>query len=407
MKNKILPWIIILGLAVKIAMLFIVPSGWPEMWEYEVIANNILEGRGYQMEHLGAIHYSPFPPLYTILCAGIYLLTNHSHLAVQLFQIILSCLIVLTVYAIGKMVFGEKTGLLAAFLSAFHPGLAVYSVWKIHPLVLDSLLIMLVVLVFLDAAAGLSSRKAFMSGVVTGLAMLTRPTAGLFLVFGIIYLALSRNINKKKLLVFSCILLSSSALVALPWVIRNYSIHKRVIFTSGTGELFWRGNNAVASGSSYLVSGKTVTENMPEDLAGKVYGKSELEQKEAFMKEAYIFIKENPARAAELFIKKFYYYWWFSPQSGILYSRNWLNFYKIYYAVVVLLGIAGLLKAFSARDPRLMESVSILLLMLLAVSIAQSLFYVEGRHRWAIEPILLIFSANGIINIKNIIRKQV
>jgi len=400
MRNKILLGVIILSLAVKITMLFVIPSSGPETWEYEVIANNILEGRGYQMEHLGAAYYSPFPPLYTFLCAGIYFLTNHSHLAVQLFQIILSCLIALTVYAIGKKVFGEKTGLVAAFLTAFHPGLTVYSIWKIHPLVLDSFLIMLVVLTFLDARAGLSSWKAFLSGAVTGLAMLTRPTVGLFMVFGTICLALSKGINKKRLLVFVCILFSSSALVIAPWIIRNYSIHKRVVFTSGTGELFWRGNNVMASGSSYLASGKTVTETMSKELAGRIYGKSELEQKDVFMKEAYGFIRENPASAAWLFARKFYYYWWFSPQSGILYPKHWLKFYMLYYGAVIFLSAAGLYRIIHIRGSQALNSACFLFLMMLSISLAQSLFYVEARHRWAIEPLLLIFSANGIISIQ-------
>ncbi|MBU1007072.1 MAG: glycosyltransferase family 39 protein [Candidatus Omnitrophica bacterium] len=399
MRNKVLLGIIISGLIIKIAMLLILPSSSPETWEYETIANNILEGHGYQMERLGATHYSSVPPLYPFICAGIYALTNHSYLAVQLFQIILSCLVVLAIYIIGKNVFNRKVGLLAAFLTTFHPGLMIYTIWKIHPLLLDSFLILLVVLVFLKACTKLSLWKAFLSGAIIGLTMLTRSTVGLFLPFGIAYLALSQNVNKKKLLIFSCALLISTALIIAPWIVRNYSIHKQIIFTTATGELLWRGNNIEASGSSYLVSGKTVTETMPKDLAEKIYGKSELVQRDVFMKEAFGFIKKNPDQAIKLFVKKFYHYWWFSPQSGILYLKSWLSIYKIYYTIIIMLGGIGLYKAFCIHDPRVLQGVCLLLLMLLAISLAQSLFYVEGRHRWAIEPIILIFSANGIFSI--------
>ena len=33
---------------------------------------------------------------------------------------------------------------------------------------------------------------------------------------------------------------------------------------------------------------------------------------------------------------------------------------------------------------------------LLALSLLQSLYYVEGRHRWAVEPILIAISGVGV-----------
>lgn len=400
MKDKTLLGIIIFGLAVKLTILLVLFSSNPQTWEYDTIADNILKGHGYQMEHLGAVHYSQAPPLYAFVCAGIYALTNHSYLAVQLFQIILSCFIVLTVYAIGNTVFNKTIGLLAAFLVTFHPGLIVYAIWKIHPLNLDSLLILLVILGFLKTRVELFSWKVFLLGAVTGLAILTRPTIALFLPFGIACLALQKEVNKKKFIIFCCVLLSTVALVISPWIIRNYLIHKRIIFiTTDTGELFWRGNNPGASGSAYLPSGKTVLENMPEELVKKIYGKPELAQKDVFTKEALNFIKKNPEQAIRLFLKKFLYFWWFSPQSGILYSKSWFNFYKLYYSIVILFGIIGLTRIFYIRNLQVLRNTCFLLLMLLSISFAQSLFYVEGRHRWAVEPLVLIFTAVGFISI--------
>lgn len=40
-----------------------------------------------------------------------------------------------------------------------------------------------------------------------------------------------------------------------------------------------------------------------------------------------------------------------------------------------------------------------LFIAVLTISIMQSLFYIEGRHRLAIEPLLLIFSSAGFIYI--------
>jgi hypothetical protein len=38
----------------------------------------------------------------------------------------------------------------------------------------------------------------------------------------------------------------------------------------------------------------------------------------------------------------------------------------------------------------------LLVMLLLALSGLQSLYYVEGRHRWAVEPLLLAISGGGI-----------
>jgi hypothetical protein len=36
-------------------------------------------------------------------------------------------------------------------------------------------------------------------------------------------------------------------------------------------------------------------------------------------------------------------------------------------------------------------------LFFLSLMAAHSLYYVEARHRWAVEPLMLAFSANGIV----------
>ena len=38
----------------------------------------------------------------------------------------------------------------------------------------------------------------------------------------------------------------------------------------------------------------------------------------------------------------------------------------------------------------------LVLIFCLTISIAQALYYVDGRHRWTIEPFILVFSACAI-----------
>ena len=92
--------------------------------------------------------------------------------------------------------------------------------------------------------------------------------------------------------------------------------------------------------------------------------------------------------------------WWFSPMSGLLYPRYYLVLYKIFYSamlVLACLGINSLLK----KRVSVRQEVYLLLFFLTFLSLFQALYYVEGRHRWSVEPILMIFSAAGILKLTN------
>jgi hypothetical protein len=66
--------------------------------------------------------------------------------------------------------------------------------------------------------------------------------------------------------------------------------------------------------------------------------------------------------------------------------------YGVYYVVVAglaLLGAAVALAGTARRDAL------VLWLVMLSVDLFHAVFYVEIRHRWSIEPLLLVFTAGG------------
>ena len=116
----------------------------PRTWEYEILAQSLLQGTGYQITQLNMEHLSLGPPLFSFFCAGIYWIIGHSFLAVLLLQVFLSALLAYVVYRIGANLFCPVCSAIACGLVTFHPGLAYYAVWQIHPLLLDATLIALV-----------------------------------------------------------------------------------------------------------------------------------------------------------------------------------------------------------------------------------------------------------------------
>jgi hypothetical protein len=68
--------------------------------------------------------------------------------------------------------------------------------------------------------------------------------------------------------------------------------------------------------------------------------------------------------------------------------------YGVWYLPMLALAVLG---AWSGlRDVQSRSAVVLIVASLLVVSATQALFYVEGRHRLAIEPLLLILSGGGL-----------
>ena len=96
-----------------------------------------------------------------------------------------------------------------------------------------------------------------------------------------------------------------------------------------------------------------------------------------------------------LTLSKFFYFWWFAPQTGVLYPPFWLRLYQAYYSAAMLLAFVGLRRVVRVGAPSI-HLACVIGAFLLGLSALQSLYYVEGRHRWAVEPMVLAFSGGGV-----------
>jgi 4-amino-4-deoxy-L-arabinose transferase-like glycosyltransferase len=302
-----------------------------------------------------------------------------------------------TSHVATRLVRAPTAGLIAGMLVAFHPGLVVYSALKAHPLTFDALFFTLALLQSFRLAENASLRRALQLGAIVGIGTLSRATIIIFLPLAAVWLILivsrqSWRVTIRNVLVAG---LCTAAIVG-PWTIRNSVLHKRFVFLLTTdNEDFWRGNNPHASGGSYSAPGQLVILSIPPaDLEAIRTQPNELAQSEWFKVHAREFIRANPGKFIELSLTKFFQFWWFAPQSGVMYPQSWFYLYFGYYVCIVVLAAMGVI-AIMRLDSWSRQQLLLLIVFLLALSGLQSLFYVEGRHRWAVEPMVAALSGAG------------
>ncbi len=369
----------------------------PETWEYETIATNLLSGRGFVYDQLGIPYASFTGPIYPGWCALVYRLTGHNQCILVLAQAILSSFIPLVVAAIGHTLFDQRAGFYAGLFTALHPGLLIYTT-KLHPLVIEALLFSLIGL----GALRLRQRPSWLHrcwvGAALGLTILSRPTALVLIPVLAGWLLSHRPPQWRQALRTITATLLIAVGVVLPWTVRNYLIHHKILLVQSTaGQSFWKGNNPRTISGNLDMDGRDLFSTMPRELRDRLKStKSELEHDRLFWEESRHYVTQHPGAFMRLLGKKLMAFWWFSPTTGSQYSRWYLVGYQWWYAVFLGLVVYGGWNGFGHSTWEIRHGVWLLILICLTISVGQSLFYVEGRHRWAVEPLLLVFAGEGL-----------
>jgi len=179
------------------------------------------------------------------------------------------------------------------------------------------------------------------------------------------------------------------------WVVRNWVVTGEASLSSSTGLFIWTGNNPNATGAAATADGRGMWETDPELLA-RVQGRDEVEQDRIFREAALRYIAEDPWRTVRQVGSRFATFWWFGTVTGLNYPTSWFLVYAGYYVTIVAFALAG--ATLMVRRGRGLELLA-LAAMLGVVASVQALFYVEGRHRWAVEPLMLVLASVGIVDV--------
>jgi 4-amino-4-deoxy-L-arabinose transferase-like glycosyltransferase len=366
----------------------------PRVFEYEEIARNLIAGRGYTYASPdGGIYVaSQSSPLYIVLTAGVYWLTDGRQAAMLALQAVLGGVTAVLCYWLVTRVWSRQAGIVAGMLVALDPALVVYAA-ELHSLALDAFANVALLCANVALPVRPSMTRLAGLGALFGAAALTRATALLMLVPVFPWLHRYRSV---RTMVGFGVIVVAAAVVYSPWPIRNTLLLGQVTLgSSETSEWLWRGNNPDANGSSLTTAGQRMIEVAPPEFRARIDAAGETIRMDLYRDAALSFIRAQPGAALSLYVTKLRTFWWGSDVTGLLYPQAWLAAYRLWYVVLVLAAVWGVAQSISDRAQR--STVLLIAAMLAVVSVTQAIFYVEGRHRITVEPLILMLSAVGAV----------
>ena len=360
-----------------------------DLWAKQIASGNVL-GTG------------PFfrAPLYAYFLGAIYAIFGPSLTAAKIIQHIIGAFSCSLIFLFSDRYFNRKTAFISGLISAFYWVFIYFE----DELLLDSLLVLLAVLLiwFLFRAFEKPSLKRFLlTGIILGLAAITRPNFLVMLPVVAIWVLYAFKLDIKEKIARILILTAGCAVIISPVTLRNILVGDDTVLIASQGGInFYIGNNEYATGATAVMPefGPTWQYGDCEYLAKLETGRigKEMKQSEVsafYYKKALKFIVNKPAEWIYLMIKKLTYFW----NSYEISNNQNLYFYKKFASVTFILppllfiiaplSIIGLWHIFFKDARYHIMGLFIIIYMLTVIG-----FFVNSRFRLPVLPFLIILS---------------
>jgi tetratricopeptide (TPR) repeat protein len=341
--------------------------------------------------------------IYIYFLALILYIFGRNYLLITTIQIILGAFNCVLVYLIGKSVFNNKIGIIAALIASFY-GVLIFFNGELLAATLGFFLFNISILLFLKFQNNENKRNIFFGGMFLGLAALGSPNISLLLA-GVLIWIFTLDIKTKKRLIYGTFCLLGFLITISPATIKNFVSGNDFILISGNGGInFYIGNNPSASGAYTLPEGMGLenTENFhkstflyPEKVLDKKLKASEVSR--FWFNESINFIRENPYKEIGLLWKKFLLF----LNSYEIANHNNYYFFKrfstllsmplISFGVIAPLGLLGILLSLKHWRRYLL-----LYIFLVLYSASIILFFVTARYRLPSLSIIILFGAYAL-----------
>ena len=367
---------------------------------YEDIARNLLHGSGYALDPAGPPTIKRLP-LYPLLLYATYAVAGEHLWATQLVQVFLAAVTTWLIFLIGRIVFSETVGLLAATFFSVHPHLIQYTA-RPYTETLYVFLICLFAYLLLDIPGSTPWRHGLIAGGVFGLMTLTKGGAIGFPAFFFLGWLLHPSHRKslsplgKYLLLF----VIGAAIIVSPWAYRNYALTGRVILTSTSeGPALYHGLYV----ASHLGDGRTPgaldraasleRRQFVQEQIGRIqtpvdeYRAYRLAYSLAFKK-----ILDSPYRAGMLFLRNLVLVWFL--------TRSTLFTYLGFFLHLSLLGVSLYGLIWMVRHDREgLGKIWPVASLIIYFNVIYAIAYPFVRYVLPVVPLMMVLASFGMVKI--------
>lgn len=418
-KEEVLPLGIILGIAFVLRFLFMLETYEHPFFKYLFSDSKLYFEWATQIfaknDWIGSDVFF-MAPGYPYFLAAVFFIGGKSILLVKIIQIIISCLTVAFLFLSGKELGGKITGFIAAATAAVYAPFIFYS-GAILSETLQIFVIVLFLFLILKRDTFTSAKGILLAGVALGAAAIFRGNVLLLIIPTVAWFYSQKNnieFIKASFAKAIVVFLIGVSFPILPITLRNIFVSGEfVLLTSNGGINFYLGNNENALGifsspQNFDLYADMSGKNFAETISGKKL--SAAEASSFWTKQGLGYFSENPFEAFQLTLKKFFLFFDSSenPQSTVMdiaYAReNFSNTLKLPLIDFYLLFIAAFIGVFLSF--RKSAKHRLLLWLAAAFTFSIIIFFVNGRFRLGVTPILILLAAEGIVEITSLVKKN-
>jgi 4-amino-4-deoxy-L-arabinose transferase-like glycosyltransferase len=241
---------------------------------------------------------------------------------------------------------------------------------------------LLMLAVFLVISRNTLSRL-MISGIVFGLALLTRPFAVFFVPFLLYWLYLNPKYKTPRAV---AALLAGVFLITAPWTIRNYyQLCGFVPFANVGGLTLYNSYQVPPQGFGY---------NSLASVDREYFKISdETERNQYLINQTLNFIRNNPLQVIKLTALKLLHFIY--PFDGYWYQVSFGSKYNIFWGIIMAFATIGILSGLRDKDLNKI----LLYFLLLAFLAGVIIFYGSPRFRLPLEPFLICLAAGTFVKL--------
>jgi len=322
--------------------------GFPDSESYWMLAETIANGQPYQTNPDRRVFRTPGYPL---LLAGLFWSADDEPPVVwaRVLNALLGTLAVGGVILLARLLFNEKTALVAGVAAALYPGAISTSTFILSEAPFCPFMLLHLVLWTLAWRATERKRQAVLGaagGVLGGIAALMRPSWLLFVPFAIAVGLASRREPGRHLWTGAW-MVAGLVVAMMPWWIRNWSVTGHFVPTTlQVGESLYDGLNPRATGASDMAFVDRFREELRREDAQRgasVSDGASFEQRlDQRMRDAAVaWAKANPGRALRLAAVKFWRIWNIWPNESSLRHPLFCMVVAVGFLPLLIFGICG------------------------------------------------------------------